>query len=79
MTKIKKFNQFNENSNTYKPLQVKCIKNLISIKEGGLNFFERFTYYLEIDEDRYTVAYQDGRFITIGKEFFDEYFEVIAE
>ena len=52
-----------------------CIKN-IKFK-NGMNYFKDFTYTCEMNIDRVSVGYVDGRFTTMSKDIFDIHFQVI--
>jgi len=41
---------------------------------NGLNYFNGLTYNYTILNNRVNVAYEDGRFTTISKEFFNKVF-----
>jgi hypothetical protein len=73
INKVKNFEQFlNENIEQNKCV---CIKN-IKFK-NGMNYFKDFTYTCEMNIDKVSVAYEDGRFTTMGNDVFDIHFQVI--
>ena len=56
---------------------VVCV-NTLKHKRGGLNFFDGATYnYVSLGNDTYTVAYEDGRFSTFGKDMFENNFKIV--
>lgn len=55
----------------------KCIcKKTIKFK-NGMNFFNDFTYNCEMNNDKVSVGYEDGRFTTMSKDNFDNHFQLI--
>jgi|TARA_R110000851_G_scaffold281736_1_gene435220 alanine racemase len=71
--KVKNFGEFlNEHIEQSRCV---CIKN-IKFK-NGMNYFKDLTYTCEMNIDRVSVGYEDGRFTTMSKDIFDIHFQVI--
>ena len=51
----------------------KCVKT-IKFK-NGLSYFKDFGYNCNVEKDRVSVAYEDGRFNSMSRAIFDEHFE----
>tara|TARA_B100000768_G_C11071072_1_gene286629 strand:+ start:248 stop:478 length:231 start_codon:yes stop_codon:yes gene_type:complete len=68
-------NYINENSD--KDGVVSCKKTL-KHKKGGLNFFKGYEYNYSKSGEKYSVAYDDGRFATFGKDMFEKNFDIIS-
>ena len=51
-----------------------CLRN-IKFK-NGMNYFKDLTYTCEINIDKVSVGYEDGRFTTMSKDIFDNHFQL---
>ena len=68
-------NYINENSDKE---GVVSSKKTLKHKKGGLNFFKGFEYNYFKSGEKYSVAYDDGRFTTFGKDMFEKNFDIIS-
>ena len=73
---IDNFRNFNQLLNeNVKQNKCVCLRN-IKFK-NGMNYFKDLTYNCEMNTDKASVGYKDGRFTTMSKDLFDKHFQLI--